>query len=293
MSLRKFGECHAHLFMNGYNYREALDLHRDHIEEAVIREYLKEYQKRGIRFIRDGGDDLGVSSFVKKIAWEYGIDYRTPVFAIHKNGCYGSIVGKGFDTMKGYEALVKEAKKRGADFIKIMVSGLVDFGEYGVITSKALTREEIQWMTDIAHGEGLAVMAHANGASIVRDAAECGVDSVEHGRYVDEDALGAMAEHHTIWVPTVATVSNLLGCGRYPDETVQAIYQADIQNIKRGKELGVQMALGSDAGAYMVPHGKGIEDEYRVFRNIFGDSQELKQYLREGEQEIQRRFQSS
>ena len=119
-----FGEAHAHLFMNGYDYRKAVETHKGHIEETVLRGYLEEYRKRGVTFIRDGGDDLGVSSFVKTIAPEYGIDYRTPAFAIHKNGCYGSIVGKGFDTVKEYESLVLEAKKRGADFIKLMVSGI-------------------------------------------------------------------------------------------------------------------------------------------------------------------------
>lgn len=139
-----FGEAHAHLFMNGYDYRKAVETHKGHIEETVLRGYLEEYRKRGVTFIRDGGDDLGVSSFVKTIAPEYGIDYRTPAFAIHKNGCYGSIVGKGFDTVKEYESLVLEAKKRGADFIKLMVSGIVDFSRYGVITSTPLTREEMR-----------------------------------------------------------------------------------------------------------------------------------------------------
>ena len=112
-----FGEGHAHLFMNGYDYRKAVETHKGHIREDILRGYLEEYRKRGITFIRDGGDNLGVSSFVKTIAAEYGIDYRTPVFAIHKNGRYGSIVGKGFDTVKEYENLVREAKRQGADFI--------------------------------------------------------------------------------------------------------------------------------------------------------------------------------
>ena len=80
--------------MNGYDYRKAVETHKGHIEETVLRGYLEEYRKQGVTFIRDGGDDLGVSSFVKTIVPEYGIDYRTPAFAIHKNGCYGSIVGK-------------------------------------------------------------------------------------------------------------------------------------------------------------------------------------------------------
>ena len=285
-----FGEGHAHLFMNGYDYRKAVETHKGHIREDILRGYLEEYRKRGVTFIRDGGDDLGVSSFVKNIAAEYGIDYRTPVFAIHKNGHYGSIVGKGFDTVKEYENLVREAKRQGADFIKLMVSGLVDFSKYGVITSTPLSRDEMKELFQFAHEEGMAVMVHANGAETVRNAAECGADSIEHGRYVDEEAIEAMAEAHTIWVPTVVTVRNLIGCGRFPDEIVRKIYETDCRNIRFGKEKGVILALGSDAGAYMVPHGKGLEDEYRTFQDIFGESEELNEYLGRGEKELRKRF---
>ena len=276
--------------MNGYDYRKAVEMHKGHIREDILRGYLEEYRKRGITFIRDGGDDLGVSSFVKNIAAEYGIDYRTPVFAIHKNGHYGSIVGKGFDTVKEYENLVREAKRQGADFIKLMVSGLVDFSKYGVITSTPLSRDEMKELFQFAHEEGMAVMVHANGAETVRNAAECGADSIEHGRYVDKEAIEAMAEAHTIWVPTVVTVRNLIGCGRFPDEIVRKIYETDCRNIRFGKEKGVTLALGSDAGAYMVPHGKGLEDEYRTFQDIFGESEELNEYLERGEKELRERF---
>ena len=227
---------------------------------------------------------------MKTIAAEYGIDYRTPVFAIHKNGRYGSIVGKGFDTVKEYENLVREAKRQGADFIKLMVSGLVDFSKYGVITSTPLSRDEMKELFQFAHEEGMAVMVHANGAETVRNAAECGADSIEHGRYVDKEAIEAMAEAHTIWVPTVVTVRNLIGCGRFPDEIVRKIYETDCRNIRLGKEKGVTLALGSDAGAYMVPHGKGLEDEYRTFQDIFGESEELNEYLERGEKELRERF---
>ena len=69
-----FGECHAHILMNGYNYKEAVELHRDHVDEKTIRKWFLDYQKSGVTFIRDGGDALGVSVRAKEIAGEYGID---------------------------------------------------------------------------------------------------------------------------------------------------------------------------------------------------------------------------
>ena len=56
-----FGECHAHIIMDGVNYRHAVDLHKNGPDEGAIREHLKAYQDRGITFVRDGGDALGVS----------------------------------------------------------------------------------------------------------------------------------------------------------------------------------------------------------------------------------------
>ena len=154
-----FGECHAHIIMDGINYKEAISLHKEAVNEEAIRRNFKAYQEQGITFVRDGGDAVGVSRRAKMLAEEYGIDYRTPVFAIHKNGHYGSIVGKGFDNMKEYAALVREAKEQGADFIKIMTTGLLDFHNHGKVTGTPLSREEVHEMVHIAHGEVLIQLA--------------------------------------------------------------------------------------------------------------------------------------
>ena len=84
-----FGECHAHALMNGINYRAAVNLHREGANEQAVRECLCAYQESGVSFVRDGGDPYGVAMLASRLAPKYGIDYRTPVFAIHKNGHYG------------------------------------------------------------------------------------------------------------------------------------------------------------------------------------------------------------
>ena len=165
------GECHAHVIMDGKNYKEAVALHKNGVVEQVIHDCFAKYREAGITFIRDGGDALGVSKRAKEIAPEYGIKYLTPIYAIHKCGHYGGIVGKGFDSLKEYHALVKEAKVLGADFIKVMISGLIDFCEFGVLTEDGLSSEEIKEMICIAHEEGMAVMAHCNGARTMEAAA--------------------------------------------------------------------------------------------------------------------------
>lgn len=285
-----FGECHAHIIMDGVNYRHAIDLHRNGPDDNVIREHLKIYQDRGITFVRDGGDALGVSARAKELAPEYGIDYRTPVFAIHKEGHYGSIVGKNFSTMPEFHKRVLEAKEQGADFIKIMTTGLLDFNAHGAITGTPLDAAEVKEMVHIAHEEGMAVMSHTNGTYGVQAAVEAGVDSLEHGNYMNEESLAMLSESHTVWVPTLVTVRNLLGDGRYADEVLRPIIETAEENVRKAFRLGVKVAPGSDAGAYRVLHGQGIQDEMQAFVQILGNEEEAYQWLIEGEMEIRKKF---
>ena len=276
--------------MNGKNYREAVALHKNGVQEQDIREKLKQYQDSGVTFVREGGDVLGVSSRAAQLAPEYGITYRSPVFAIHRNGHYGGIVGYGFDTMKEYHSLVKKAAGEGADFIKVMFSGIMDFAREGHLTEEPLDKGDIREMIHIAHEEGFAVMAHVNGAKAVLNAVEAGVDSVEHGNFVDEDCLQAMAESRAVWVPTYVTITNLIGSGRFDDASLLRLKEHQGEKIKRGWELGVKIALGSDAGAFCVPHGQGIWDEYRELGTLLGGGSELAGRFEAAEAEIRRRF---
>ena len=114
-----FGENHAHIFMNAVNYRQAVRKHENGVDEEVIHSHFRAYQEKNISFVRDGGDNLQVSKRAKELAGEYGIDYRTPVFAIHRKGHYGGIVGRGFENLKEYAALVKEAGAQGEILLKL------------------------------------------------------------------------------------------------------------------------------------------------------------------------------
>ena len=188
------GECHAHAIMDGMNYKAAVALHRDGVCEKIVRGHLEAYRKAGITFVRDGGDAKEVSKLAKELAPEYGIDYRTPVFALHKRGHYGGIVGHPFDTWQEYRTLIKRAKEERADFIKIMVSGLLDFAHAGTLTEEGLKREEIRAMIELAHEAGMAVMAHCNGDRTCYDTLEAGADSLEHGFFMGDETLHLLAE---------------------------------------------------------------------------------------------------
>ena len=233
---------------------------------------------------------MGVSMRAKELASEYGIDYRTPIFAIHKEGHYGSIVGKSFATMREFHDRVLEAKNAGADFIKIMTTGIMDFNAHGAVTGTPLDAAEVKEMVHIAHQEGMSVMSHTNGDYGVQAALSAGVDSLEHGNYMNEESLVMFAESDTVWVPTLVTVRNLLGDGRYEDDALKPIVESSEENIRKAFQLGVKVALGSDAGAYRVIHGKGIQDEVQAFVHILGDREVVYRWLADGESEIRKRF---
>lgn len=262
-----FGEGHMHIFMNGSNYKKAVQCQRYGVDETVIRKNLKEYAKRGIFWMRDGGDCYGTSKRAAEIAKEYGIEYRTPVFAIHKKGKYGKIVGRGFENLREYGNLLGQVRTEGGHFVKIIISGIMDFNT-GDLTEESLSEKEIKEMIHMAHEEGFAVMVHANGNEAVRAAATGGADSIEHGNFCDKDTLSAIADSDAVWVPTIVTVKNLIGDGRFPDAILKKIWEGQKKSLYTAMKLKVKVALGSDAGAYRVLHGQGLLDEYHVFKEV-------------------------
>lgn len=280
------GDCHIHMVLDGADYRRAMGMHRAGVQDGWIRATLESYAKMGVGFLRDGGDALGVARRAAELAPEYGIDYRTPLFPICRRGRYGGFIGRTFSDFAEYRVLVDEVVCGGGDFVKIMISGLMDFEHFGVITSEPLGRDEIADMIAYAHDRGLAVMAHANGARTIQSALEAGVDSVEHGAYMDAECVCALAESGAVWTPTLATIANLIGCGRYPDAVLEPLLELQLENVRLCCARGGIIAAGSDAGAYRVPHGKGISDEIALLERAVD-----RLSLENGEERIRERFQ--
>jgi len=281
-------DCHMHMILDGVYYRAAIDAQKERVDEDLVRERLAAYAAADIRYLRDGGDAWGVGKRARELAPEYGIEYRSPIFPIHRRGRYGGFIGRGFDDMKEYAQLVRLAAGEGADFIKIMISGLMDFDHYGVITSQPLSPEEIQEMIHIAHQEGFCVMAHCNGAETAKAAVEAGVDSIEHGAYFDDEAVRMIAASDAVWVPTLVTIGNLIGDGRYPDAVLQPLLEGQLENVAKCAALGGKIAAGSDNGAYRVFHPQGTLDEYGYLRRALGDGTEAT--LETGNRAIQSSF---
>ena len=252
-------DCHMHMVLDGVEWRSAIARHAQKPDRTVIRQVLERYKSLGFSYLRDGGDRWGVGKTAREMAGEFGMTYRTPLAPLCMQGHYGSFIGTAYADLREYADLVRKARQDGADFIKIMISGLMDFDRFGVLTEDGLPETVIGELIHIAHEEGFAVMAHANGARTVEAAAKAGVDSVEHGAYLDGDALAAMAAMGTVWVPTLSTIGNLRGTGRFRETAVAAILDSAMENVAVFAAMGGLIAPGTDAGAWAVPHGSVTE----------------------------------
>ena len=279
-------DCHIHMVLDGEYWKAAIARHVQGPDVPWIRAVLKRYRQAGFTWLRDCGDRWGVGAKARALAPEYGIAYRTPLASLYKKGHYGGIIGLPFENDREFAALVRENREKGADFIKIMISGLMDFDRFGVMTEDGLEAGEIRELIHIAHEEGMAVAVHGNGARNVTAAAEAGVDSVEHGAYLDEETLHAMQEAGTVWVPTVSTIGNLRGKGRFDEPAVERILESALENIAHFAAMGGLIAPGTDAGAWQVPHS--ILSEFALLREALAENTAAT--LEKGTAVIQKKF---
>jgi imidazolonepropionase-like amidohydrolase len=154
--------------------------------------------------------------------------------------------------------------KRGDDVIKIMPSGgVLDQSASG--DNSQLTLEEIKAVVATAHDYGFTVAAHAHGAESIRRAVVGGVDSIEHGTYMDDQDMKLMKEHGTWYVPTIIAgdfVAHKAAIpGYFPPQVAAkaaAIGPLILGTAGRAYKAGVKIAFGTDAGVY--PHGENAHE---------------------------------
>jgi imidazolonepropionase-like amidohydrolase len=159
---------------------------------------------------------------------------------------------------------VREHYKLNDDVIKIMPSGgVLDQSTSG--DNAQLTLEEIKAVVSSAHDYGFAVAAHAHGAEAIRRAVIGGVDSIEHGTYMDDQDMKLMKEHGTWYVPTIVAgdfVAHKAAIpGYYPPQVAAkaaAIGPLIIGTAGRAYKAGVKIAFGTDAGVF--PHGENAHE---------------------------------
>lgn len=167
------------------------------------------------------------------------------------------------DGVAAVQHKVRENIKYGADLIKVCATGgVLSLGDNP--QHSQYTLEEMKAIVADAHRLGRKVAAHAHGAEGIRWAAEAGVDSIEHGSYIDDAAIAAMKEHGTYLVPTLYLGDWMIdnaGLTRLPAPLLakaQTVIPAARRNIAHAFSSGVKVAFGTDAAVY--PHGMNAHE---------------------------------
>jgi imidazolonepropionase-like amidohydrolase len=175
-------------------------------------------------------------------------------------GVLDGIVNSPEDARKA----VRQHYKDGADVIKIMPSGgVLDEGRSG--DNPQMTFDEIKAVVDAAHDYGFAVAAHAHGKEAMRRAIEAGVDSIEHGTYMDDELFALMKQHGTWYVPTIIAGEFVAEKAKLPDYFSAAVRPKAatigpqiLNTFSKAHQAGVQIAFGTDAGVYL--HGDNAHE---------------------------------
>jgi imidazolonepropionase-like amidohydrolase len=275
-------DSHTHLTHETSPTRYTDQFHWN-IADYAIRStvYAKRTLLAGFTTVRNLGDDVNESVSLRN-AINAGIVPGPRIYTAGR--AIGSTGGHG-DPTNGYRAdlagdpgvkegvingvddAVKAVRlhyKDGDDVIKIMPSGgVMDESSSG--DNPQLTLEEIKAIVATAHDYGFAVAAHAHGAEAIRRAVIGGVDSIEHGTFLDDEDMRLMKEHGTWLVPTISAgdyVSRQAKIpGYYPAQVAaKALAIGSVIQATAGKayKAGVKIAFGTDAAVY--PHGQNAHE---------------------------------
>lgn len=261
-----FFNCHTH-FTSEANPSGA-GASSDAISAVVSIENMQKYLKSGITYIRDVGGANGVDIDIRnmvKAGRVVGPDMQVSGRNICMTGGHGWSMGHECDSPDECRKAARTELKKGADWIKLMASG-------GVMTKgnecgcHQLTEEEMRAAVVEAHKAGAKTCTHAQGMESIKAALRAGLDSIEHGFWMDDWCFDYMKEHNVFYVPTLAAVYWIVVKGEaagIPDFMVRkasGAMEAHIDTCKRAYDAGVKMALGTDAGTPFNEHDLTLKE---------------------------------
>jgi imidazolonepropionase-like amidohydrolase len=273
-------DCHTHVTVSQFDYMSLLQRPFSYqFFEAAVN--LRRTLDVGITTIREAhGADLGVKQAVAD-GLIPGPRMQISVTAISQTGGHGdgwmpsgndvglmpSHPGRPSGIVDGPDEMrrkVRELLRAGADVIKVFTSG-------GVLSPRDDPRHahfrlaELEALVEEATAAGVHVMAHAQGADGIKNAVRAGIRSIEHGIYLDDEAIELMLDRGTWLVPTLSApqaVIDLVDAGGSLPEVVVAKARAVIEThrvaVRRAVEAGVKVAMGTDSG--VGPHGNNLRE---------------------------------
>jgi imidazolonepropionase-like amidohydrolase len=280
-----FIDAHTHLsFMYHTDYRDDIvDSVRKPISEQALfaAENLKKTLLAGVTTVRDVGSSDFVDVGLRNAAGAGIIPGPRMLVSVHsisstgghcdaqngmRAGIFGYESGPEHGVINGPDEGRKAVRyniKYGADVIKICATG-------GVLSLTdppdvaQLTQEELNAIVDEAHTLRKKTAAHAHGAEGAKRAIRAGIDSIEHGAFLDDEALDLMKARGTYFVPTLMALEGskeILAKGGFPPfvaEKVKAALESANTVVRKAINKGVKIGLGTDAAVY--PHGRNTEE---------------------------------
>ena len=249
-----FFNCHVHiLYPVGFKFDTQFSL----MEKAFYaQKHCKEYLESGVTFIRVVGTEENYDLQIKEAIENHVIEGPHMYCAskvICMTGGHGWQEGIEADGKDACLKAVRTQLRSGVDLIKIMATG-------GVMTkgvepgNAQFTVDEMKVMIEEAHKAGRKTATHAQGLQGIKNALYAGIDSIEHGCFLDEECLELMKKQNTFLVPTLCAPQCIIdkgienGVAKYAVTKTLKVKDAHVESVKKAYEKGIQIALGTDAG---------------------------------------------
>jgi imidazolonepropionase-like amidohydrolase len=280
-----FIDAHTHLSsMYNPDYRQGLldGLQKTIPEQTLLAtENLKKTLMAGITTARDLGSSDFIDVGLRNAAATGTIPGPRMLVAVHaigstgghcddQNGFRAGLFGRESGPEDGVINNADEGRravrlniKYGADVIKICATGGV-LSLTDEVDIPQLTQEEMNAIVDEAHTLRRKTAAHAHGAEGAKRAIRAGIDSIEHGAFLDDEALEMMKARGTYYIPTLMAVEGgkeILATGGYPPSVaakMTAAVESINQVVRKAISKGVKIGMGTDAAVY--PHGRNTEE---------------------------------
>jgi len=187
-------------------------------------------------------------------------------------GGHGHFMGREADGPHEVRKAAREQLKAGADCIKLMSTG-------GVLTpgvnegAAQLTEDELRAAIEEAHKAGFTSATHGIGNEGIKNALRAGIDSVEHGVHLDQEALDLLLSNDAYLVPTLSAVHHIVekgteaGIPEYAVTKAKRSYDAHLRSFGAALAAGVKLAMGTDASTPFNEHGRNLYELALMVQN--------------------------
>ena len=247
-------DAHTHIGSDEGRNNPQLKLEPDPISILRLHRNATRDLQSGVTTVRDVGAKRHIDLYYKR-ALEMGLVRGPRVFAsgqpIIMTGGHTHYMGRQADGPDEVRKAVREQLQAGADWIKMMATGGAGTPGMGV-QSVQLREDELRAGVEVAHDAGRRVAAHASGLQGAKNAIRAGVTSIEHGLYLDDEAIELMLERGTLLDPTLtgyyllATEGEAWGHERPAIEKSRAVLDDHRESFLRAWRAGVPICVGTD-----------------------------------------------